>query len=67
MKEDKFTKSLAKNQVYAIVHMREFFLEELIRIKVIFILRQGIFREQNLQNSVMFLTHIRAVSLPPAT
>ena len=35
-------------------------LEELIKIKVIFILRQGMFRQQNLQKSVMFLTHIRA-------
>ena len=29
-------------------------LEELIKIKVIFILRQGMFRWQNLQKSVMF-------------
>ena len=108
MKEDKYTKSLAKNRVYAIVHMRdirenvlpkfiklcmetpclcpfqghkygrrkptetsvfEFFYlcvnssrEELIKITVIFIfiLRQGMFKKQNLQKSVMFLTHIRA-------
>ena len=106
MKEDNYTKSLAKNQVYAIVHMLdirknvllkfvklcmetpclcpfqghkygrqkptettvfEFFylcvnssLEELIKIKVIFILRQGMFRLQNLQKPEMFLTHIRA-------
>ena len=90
MKEDKYTKSLAKNQVYAIVHMRDIqknvlpkfiklcmempclcpfqghkygcpkstetsvfefsnlcvnsSLEELIKIKPIFILRQGMFR-----------------------
>ena len=81
MKEDKYTKSLAKNQVYGIVHMRDIklcmeapclcpfhghkygrrkltetsvfefsylcvnsSLEELIKIKVIFILRQGMFR-----------------------
>ena len=89
MKEDKYSKSLAKNQVYAVVHMRDirsftqiykaFYgdamfvslsgaqiwppepteprsvfefsylcmnssLEELIKIKVIFILRQGMFR-----------------------
>ena len=88
MKEDKYTKSLAKNQVYAIVHMRDIrknvlpksiklcmetqlafqghkygrrkptetsvfefsflcvnsSLDELIQIKVIFILRQGMFR-----------------------
>ena len=88
MKEDKNTKSLAKNQVYAIVHMRDIrknvlpksiklcmetplafqghkygrrkptetsvfefsflcvnsSLEELIQIKVRFILRQGMFR-----------------------
>ena len=90
MKEDKYTKSLAKNQVYAIVHMRDIrknvlpkfiklsmetpclcpfqghkygrrkptetsvfefsylcensSLGELIKIKVIFILRQGMFR-----------------------
>ena len=92
MKEDKYTKSLAKNQVYAIVHMRDIrknvlpkfiklcmetpclcpfqgykygrqklkptetsvfefsylcmtpSLEELIKTKVIFILRQGMFR-----------------------
>ena len=92
MKEDKYAKSLAKNQVYAIVHMRDIrknvlpkfiklcmetpclcpfqgykygcqklkstetfvfefsylcvnpSLEELIKIKVIFILRQGMFR-----------------------
>ena len=86
MKEDKYTKSLAKNQVYAIVHMRDIrknvspkfiklcvfvplwaqlwppetnrnisvfefsylcvnpSLEELIKIKAIFILRQGMFR-----------------------
>ena len=106
MKEDKYTKSLAKNQVYAIVHMRDIrknalpkFIklcmgtpclcpfqglqngrrkptetsvfefsylcenssrEELIKVQVIFILRQGMFRQQNLQKSVMFLTHIRA-------
>ena len=35
-------------------------LEELIKITVIFILRQGMFRLQNLPKSVMFLTHIRA-------
>ena len=90
MKEDKYTKSLAKNQVYAIVHLRDirknvllkfkklrmetlclcpfqghkygrrkptetsvfefsylfvnYSLEELIKIKVIFILRQEMFR-----------------------
>ena len=90
MKEDKYTKSLAKTQVYAIVHMRDIrknvlpkfirlcmetpclcpfqrhkygrrkttgtsvfefsylcvnsSLEKLIKIKVIFILRQGMFR-----------------------
>ena len=90
MKEDKYTKSLAKNQVYVIVHMRDIRknvlpkfiklcmetpclcpfqghkyghqkptetsvfefsylcvnspLEELIKIKAIFILRQGMFR-----------------------
>ena len=90
MKEDKYTKSLAKNQVYAVVHMRDIrknvlpklirlcmetlclcpfrntkygrrkptetsvfefsylcvnsSLEKLIKIKAIFILRQGIFR-----------------------
>ena len=73
MKEDKYTKSLAKNRVYAIiVHMRDIrknvlhkygsrkptetsvfefsyvcvnsSLEELIKIKAIFILRQGMFR-----------------------
>ena len=83
MKEDKYIKSLAKNQVYAVVHMRDirknvlpkftkllmetlckygrrkptetsafefsYFcvnssLEELIKIKAIFILRQGMFR-----------------------
>ena len=90
MKEDKYTKSLAKNQVYAIVHMRDIrknvlpkfiklcmetpclcpfqghkygrrkptetivfefsylfvnsSLEELIKIKVIFILRQEVFK-----------------------
>ena len=90
MKEDKYTKSLAKNQVYAIVHLRDirknvllkfkklrmetlclcpfqghkygrrkptetsvfefsylfvnYSLEELIKIKVIFILRQETFR-----------------------
>ena len=33
-------------------------LEELIKIKEIFILRQGMFRQQNPQKSVMFLTHI---------
>ena len=90
MKEDKYTKSLAKNQIYAIVHMRDIrknvlpkfinlcmetpclcpfqghkygrrkpaetsvfefsylcvnsSLEELIKIKAIFILRQGMFR-----------------------
>ena len=106
MKEDKYTKSLAKNQVYAIVHMRDIrknvlskfiklcmetpclcpfqghkygrrkptetsvfefsylhvnsSLEELIKIKAIFILRQGMFRQQNLQKSVMFSTHLRA-------
>ena len=103
MIEDKYTKSLAKNQAYTIVYMRDirktfypnfntvykalygdaslwpfqghkygrrkptetsdfefsylcmnYSLEELIKIKVIFSLRQGIFREQNLQKSVMF-------------
>ena len=90
MKEEKYTKSLAKNQVYAIVHLRDirknvlpkfkklrmetlclcpfqghkygrrkptetsvfefsylfvnYSLEELIKIKVIFILRQEMFR-----------------------
>ena len=86
MKEDKYTKNLAKNQFYAIVHMRDirknvlpnfiklcmktpclghiygrripteisvfelsylcvnFSLEELMKIKAIFILRQGMFR-----------------------
>ena len=88
MKEDKYTKSLVKNQVYAIVHMRDIrkqvlpkfvklcmetlclcpfqghkygrrkptsvfefsylyvnsSLKELIKIKAIFILRQGMFR-----------------------
>ena len=90
MKEDKYSKSLAKNQVYAIVHMRDIWknvvpifiklcmetpclspfqghkhgrrkptetsvfefshlcmnssLEERIKIKVIFFLRQGMFR-----------------------
>ena len=90
MKEDKYTKSLAKNQVYAIVHMRGIWknvlprfiklcmempclcpfqrhkygrqkrtetsvfelsylcvyslLEELMKIKVIFFLRQGMYR-----------------------
>ena len=91
MKEDKYTKSLAKNQIYGIVHVREIrknvlpkfikvcketpclcpfqghkygrrekptetfvfefsylcmnsSLEELIKIKAIFILRQGMFR-----------------------
>ena len=106
MKEDKYSKSLAKNQVDAIVHMRDirknvlpkfiklcmetpclcpfqghkygrrkptetsvfefsylcvnFSLEELIKTKVIFFLRQGMFRQQNVQKSVMFFTHIRA-------
>ena len=90
MKEDKYTKSLAKNQVYAIIHMRDIWknvlpkfvklcmempclcpyhghkygrrkptetsvfefsylfvnslLEELMKIKVIFILRQEMFK-----------------------
>ena len=35
-------------------------LEELIKIKVIFILRQGMFRQQNLPKSVTFLIHVRA-------
>ena len=35
-------------------------LEELMKVTVIFILRQGMFRLQNLTKSVMFLTHIRA-------
>ena len=39
-------------------------LEELIKITVIFILRQGMFRSQNLPKSVMFLTHIRAFPAP---
>ena len=106
MKEDKYTKRFAKNQVYAIVHMRDIrknvlpkfiklcmetpclcpfqgykygrrkptetsvfefsylcvnsSLEELIKIKALFILRQGTFRWQNLEKSVMFLTHLRA-------
>ena len=33
---------------------------ELIKIKVILILRQGMFGWQNLQKSVMFLTNIRS-------
>ena len=108
MKEGIYTKSFAKNQVYAEVHMQDirknvllkfiklcmetprlcpfqghkygrrkptetsvfelfYFkcvnssLEELITIKTIFILRQGMFREQNLKKSVMFLTHTRAI------
>ena len=36
------------------------FRKELIKIKVIFILRQRLFRWQNLKKSVTFLTHIRA-------
>ena len=35
-------------------------LEELIKTTVTFILRQGMFRLQNLPKSVIFLTHIRA-------
>ena len=35
-------------------------LEELIKITVIFILRQGMFRLQNPSKTVMFLTHKRA-------
>ena len=104
MKEDKYTKSLAKNQVHAIVHIRDIrknvlpkfiklcmertclcpfqghkcgrlkptetsvfvfsylcvnsLLEEFIKVKVIFILRQGVFRQQNLWKSIIFLTHI---------
>ena len=107
MKEDKYTKRLAKNQVCAIFQMRDIrkndlpkfiklcmetpcwspfqghqygrriptatsvfeysyqcvnsWLEELIKRKVIFILRQGMFRQQNLPKSVMFLTHITAL------
>ena len=106
MKKDKYTKTLAKNQVCEIFQMRDIgknglpkfiklcmetpcwcpfqehqydrripsetsvfefsdycmnsSLEELIKITVIFILRQGMFRLQNLPKSVMFLTHIRA-------
>ena len=106
MKEDKYTKRLAKNQVYVIVLMRDIrknllpkfiklcmetpclcpfqghkngrpkptetsvsefsylcmnsSLEELIKFKAIFILRQGMLRQQNLQKSVMFSTHLRA-------
>ena len=109
MKEDKYTKSLAKNQVSVMVHMRDIrknvlpkfiklcmetpclcpfqsfrgteygrrkptetsvfqfpylcvnsSLEELIKIKATFTLRQGIFRQQNLQKSVTFLTQLRA-------
>ena len=36
-------------------------LDELIKIKVIFILRQGMLRQQNLSKSITFLTHIRAL------
>ena len=39
-------------------------LEELIKIKVIFILRQGMFRWQNLKKSVTFFTHIQLKSFP---
>ena len=35
-------------------------LEELMKIKIISFLRQGMFRLQNLQKSVMLLTHIKA-------
>ena len=35
-------------------------LEELTEIKVIFILRQAVFRLQNLKKSVTFVTHLRA-------
>ena len=35
-------------------------LEKLIKIKAIFILRHGLFRSQNLQKSVMSLTHLGA-------
>ena len=101
MKEDKYTKSLAKNQVSAIIDMQDIrknvlpkfirlcmktpswcpfkchkfgrqkqtetsvmefcylcvnsSLEELIRIKVVFILRQGMFRQKNLKKTVTFL------------
>ena len=106
MKKDKYTETLAKNQVCELFQMRDIgknglpkfiklcmetpcwcpfqehqygrripketsvfefsyycvnsSLEELIKITVIFILRQGMFRSQNLPKSVMFLTHIRA-------
>ena len=106
MKKDKYTKTLAKNQVCEIFQMRDIgknglpkftelcmempcwcpfqehqygrrlptetsvfefsyrcvnsSLKELINITVIFILRQGKFRLQNLSKSVMSLTHIRA-------
>ena len=106
MKEDEYTRSLAKNQVCAIFHMRDirknvlpqfirlsietpfwcpfeghkyygqrkptetsafefsylcvnFSLQELIKSKVIFILRQGMFRWQRLKKQVKFLTHMR--------
>ena len=35
-------------------------LGERLKIKAIFVLRQGMFRQQNLQKSVMFLTLLRA-------
>ena len=35
-------------------------LKKLINIKVVFILRKGMFREQNLKKLVTFLTHLRA-------
>ena len=37
-------------------------LEEFMKIKVIFILRQGMFRLQNLKKLVTFLAHVRAFS-----
>ena len=40
-------------------------LDELMKIKVMFILTQGIFRLKNLKKSVTFLTHLR-VFPPPA-
>ena len=42
-------------------------LEKLMNITVTFILRQGMFRWQNLKKSVTLLTHIRSIRGLPAT
>ena len=55
MKEDKYTKSLAKNQVYAIVHMRDFRKKRFTQIY------------KDLYGDAMFVSLSGSLKWPPET